>query len=82
MILSTAGMGTSGNTSRMSKLALRFYLSTTFLACVEGLVFFNMFTFAFHAKDNEASNSSDVNPGQLILGASAGPRMATACACT
>lgn len=66
MIISTAGMGGTGNTPRMSKMAMRFYLSTTFIACLEGVIFFNMFRGAFQPL-HVNKTTSDTEPAQLIL---------------
>ena len=69
MVVSTAGMGASGATNRMSKMALRFYLSTTFIACAEGIIIFNVFMAlgAFHPLKAAPDGVNEGDPGQLVL---------------
>ena len=69
MVVSTAGMGASGATNRMSKLALRFYLSTTFIACAEGIIIFNVFQAlgAFKPLKVSADGVNKGDAGQLVL---------------
>lgn len=48
MITNAAALGDKGSAQSMVRMAVKFYVSTTFVAALEGLIIFNLFSFSFH----------------------------------
>ena len=69
MVLSTSG--SSAGTGRMSTLAVRFYLATTVIAALEGVIAFNLFSSAFRPLDDDAPSNSTADQEQVAIGAAA-----------
>jgi len=69
MVSNSAALGQTGAANRMSCLAVKFYLSTTFLAAAEGIVLFNLFRFAFDplASPGGSSASTTATPSSEKL---------------
>ena len=71
MVLSTSSSSAEG-AGRMSTLAVRFYLATTVIAALEGIVAFNLFSSAFRPLDDGApTNGTYASLGAAAEAASA-----------
>lgn len=54
-------MGSSGSSNAMGRMAVKFYLGTTFVAALEGIMLFNLFRFVFQPSADVSDGTKGIN---------------------